>query len=160
MIYYLFFEGFFQATPVKFLTGTRVVHSETLEKPRFSQIAGRSLARHIPFDAFSFLGTTGWHDSASNTSVVEENTQGHSRKYHGWWGVLFIGVFIGSFAYAKIRREIHRKRNHSFHIRVDSDIHKANLASLNTGDIILSRKTKEYYQDANRYFRINAIDGK
>ncbi len=157
-LYYLFFEGFFRATPIKFLTGTRVVHSETLENPNFLQITGRTLARNIPFDAFSFFGNSGWHDSVSKTIVVEENTQGHSRKYHGWWGVLFIAVFLGSFAYKKIEPEIQNMRNQSFQQRVERDMRKASLANLKKGDIILANKTKEPYQTAKRYFRINAIN--
>ena len=40
--------------------------------PRFPQILGRSLARLIPFEAFSFFGAlgVGWHDSFSNTRVI------------------------------------------------------------------------------------------
>ena len=43
------------------------------EKPTNQAIVKRSLSRMIPFDALSFLGTNGkgWHDSISNTYVVD-----------------------------------------------------------------------------------------
>ena len=69
--YYLFFEGLFGRTVGKFVTGTRVVNELGL-RPSFKQILGRTFARLIPFEAFSFLGSDsrGWHDSLSKTFVV------------------------------------------------------------------------------------------
>ena len=70
--YFVVMETLFQRTLAKFLTGTRVV-TKTGEHPSFGQIVGRTLARCIPFEAFSFLGNgnpVGWHDSLSNTRVV------------------------------------------------------------------------------------------
>lgn len=72
--YHLIFEATFQQTIGKMLTGTKVV-SVTGEKPTFLAIFGRSLARYIPFEAFSFLfygsyPTKGWHDRLSHTLVV------------------------------------------------------------------------------------------
>ena len=42
-------------------------------KPIFQDIFLRSLCRFIPFEVFSFLGSEGrgWHDSMSNTYVVD-----------------------------------------------------------------------------------------
>lgn len=73
--FYVFFEGLFSRTPGKMLTGTVVVN-EKGERPSFGQIVGRSFARVIPFEAFSFLGSTGrgWHDSLSKTYVVKVNS--------------------------------------------------------------------------------------
>lgn len=70
--YHAIWEGLFQRTPAKFLTGTLVV-TATGARPSFGQIIGRSFARLIPFDAFSFLGRpnpVGWHDSLSGTRVI------------------------------------------------------------------------------------------
>jgi uncharacterized RDD family membrane protein YckC len=69
LAFYCFFEGLWGRTPGKFLLGTRVVDARG-EKPGFSQIVGRTLCRFIPFDAFSFFGEEGWHDSISKTQVV------------------------------------------------------------------------------------------
>jgi uncharacterized RDD family membrane protein YckC len=74
VVYYAAFEWRNGRTLGKLLTGTRVV-SEDGTKPRLRRIVGRTLARFIPFDAFSFLGgeqgrPVGWHDSLSRTRVV------------------------------------------------------------------------------------------
>jgi uncharacterized RDD family membrane protein YckC/type II secretory pathway pseudopilin PulG len=70
--YYLIFESIWQRTPGKWITKTKVVDREG-NKPSFLRIVGRSLARFIPFEAFSFLVSSypmGWHDSLSKTLVV------------------------------------------------------------------------------------------
>ncbi|MFO0912088.1 MAG: RDD family protein [Pirellulales bacterium] len=70
--YYFLFEVTTSRTLGKLLTGTRVV-DEYGHVPTTGQIAGRTLCRLIPFEAFSFLGkpTRGWHDSIPNTYVVK-----------------------------------------------------------------------------------------
>jgi uncharacterized RDD family membrane protein YckC len=72
--YFLLMEAFFGATLGKVVTGVRVV-SEDGARASFGQIAKRSLARFIPFEAFSFIGSrdgrpVGWHDSLSRTRVI------------------------------------------------------------------------------------------
>ena len=72
-LYYLFFEGIWQRTPGKWITKTKVVMQDG-SKPDFKHILGRSFARIIPFEPFSFLaGPVGWHDSLSKTLVVPAN---------------------------------------------------------------------------------------
>ena len=75
-VYYLVFEGVFGWTPAKLITGTRVV-DEAGCKPVFPKILGRSLARSVPLEPFSFLGATGigWHDRWSGTRVVSIRRQ-------------------------------------------------------------------------------------
>ena len=75
--YYCFFEGIFARSPGKWICGTRVVDLEG-NRPSFLQVIGRSLARFIPFEAFSFLGSRGigWHDSLSSTRVVRTRGSG------------------------------------------------------------------------------------
>lgn len=71
-LYYLFFEGIWGRTLGKWITKTKVVRTDG-EKPKFIQILGRSFARWIPFEAFSFLvsnNPVGWHDRLSGTLVV------------------------------------------------------------------------------------------
>ncbi|HEX5049047.1 MAG TPA: RDD family protein [Gammaproteobacteria bacterium] len=70
-LYYVGFEAFLGRTLGKLVTGTRVV-TEDGEEPTFLQILGRTLARFIPFEAFSFFGREGrgWHDRMSHTRVV------------------------------------------------------------------------------------------
>ncbi len=70
--YFIFFEGLWQRTPGKWITKTKVVNREG-KSPTFGQIVGRSFARFIPFEPFSFLfgnPPRGWHDSLSGTYVV------------------------------------------------------------------------------------------
>ena len=70
--YYIALESLWGRTIGKLATGTVVVNAQGL-KPTFGQICGRSFARFIPFEAFSFLGKTarGWHDKLPNTYVVK-----------------------------------------------------------------------------------------
>lgn len=69
--YGVFFEAITGRTPAKYITGTRVVNLLG-GKPTFGQILGRNLARFIPFEPLSFLGSggRGWHDTLSGTRVV------------------------------------------------------------------------------------------
>jgi uncharacterized RDD family membrane protein YckC len=71
--YYIVMEGMFQRTIGKMITGTRVVRIDG-GRPSLGQVVGRTFARLIPFEAFSFLGgngyPVGWHDSLSGTRVV------------------------------------------------------------------------------------------
>jgi uncharacterized RDD family membrane protein YckC len=68
--YYVLLEGLTGRTLGKLATGTKVVSVDG--KPAtFGQIVGRNFARFIPFEGFSFLGSsTGWHDSLSRTRVI------------------------------------------------------------------------------------------
>jgi uncharacterized RDD family membrane protein YckC len=70
--YYLCFEGLFGRTPGKMLTGTRVVTVDG-GTPRFAQILGRTFARYVPFEPFTFFSepSVGWHDRWSGTRVVK-----------------------------------------------------------------------------------------
>jgi uncharacterized RDD family membrane protein YckC len=74
--FYILFEATTSRSPAKFLTGTIVVN-ENGGKPTFGQIVGRSFARIIPFEIFSFLGKSarGWHDTLSHTYVVKARSR-------------------------------------------------------------------------------------
>lgn len=71
--YYTFMESVFGVTIGKLITGTRVVTKEG-KTPGSKTIFLRSLARLIPFEAFTFLGdeARGWHDTLTNTWVVNK----------------------------------------------------------------------------------------
>ena len=72
LTYYIFMEAAFGATIGKLITGCRVVKAEG-GSASFGQIVGRTFARMIPFEPFSFLfgdTTTGWHDTLSGTKVI------------------------------------------------------------------------------------------
>lgn len=70
LVYYISLESMFGRTLGKLVTGTKVITVEGT-KPRFLQVVGRSLARIVPFEPFSFLGDGGWHDRWSDTRVVD-----------------------------------------------------------------------------------------
>lgn len=73
MFNYLVMECFFGRSFGKLILGTTVVNKNGL-KPSLGFIIIRTLSRLIPFDVLSFLGKSGrmWHDSLSNTFVVEK----------------------------------------------------------------------------------------
>lgn len=79
IFYYTLTEGFFGRSVGKFITGTIVV-DENGQKIGFAAAFKRSLCRIIPFDNFSFLGTRGWHDSITDTYVVEKKSLDESIK--------------------------------------------------------------------------------
>jgi uncharacterized RDD family membrane protein YckC len=72
--YHFLFEVTLARTPGKFVTGTRVV-SDDGSRASAVQILGRTLARFVPFEPFSFLfgghPANGWHDKWSRTRVVK-----------------------------------------------------------------------------------------
>ena len=72
LLYYFVCEATTSRTLGKLITGTKVVNANG-GKASLGQIAGRTFARLIPFEAFSFLGTPtrGWHDSLPKTFVIK-----------------------------------------------------------------------------------------
>lgn len=69
-IYYYLMENFFNGRTVgKYITGTKVISIDGAQ-PTSKQIIYRSLARIVPFDSLSFFGTNGWHDSWTDTRVI------------------------------------------------------------------------------------------
>lgn len=71
LLYYLPQESLFGWTVGKLILRTRIVGMDS-QPAAFRQILGRTLARMIPFEPFSFFGNRpfGWHDSLSNTRVI------------------------------------------------------------------------------------------
>lgn len=68
-VYYLFFESLWGRTPGKLVMGTRVVDMQG-GQPTFRNLVKRTLARLVPFEAFTFFGVRGFHDRISDTQVV------------------------------------------------------------------------------------------
>jgi uncharacterized RDD family membrane protein YckC len=70
-LYYLTTEGIFNTSIGKTILGN-VVANNIAEKPSVGQRIGRTFARLIPFEVFSFLFIPrGWHDSLTTTYVVK-----------------------------------------------------------------------------------------
>lgn len=87
LAYYIAMEGLFGLTVGKWITGTRVV-DERGGPATWRQVVLRSLARLIPFEAFSLLFSEdgvarGWHDRLPRTRVVlrrgRQSTGGQTR---------------------------------------------------------------------------------
>lgn len=91
LVNYFFFEWIFVRTMGKLMTGIVVVNRNGL-KPNFFVLVIRTTCRLIPFDAFSFLGKSGrfWHDSFSNTYVVEKNALEKDMEF--FYAINLIGV--------------------------------------------------------------------
>jgi uncharacterized RDD family membrane protein YckC len=53
----------------KFATGTKVIMIDGTE-PTAKDYFIRNISRFVPFDALSFLGENGWHDTWSDTRVI------------------------------------------------------------------------------------------
>ncbi len=74
LLYYTAMEAIFDGKTIgKFITGTRAVRIDG--QPMDAGTAfKRSLSRLVPFEPFSFLGSTprGWHDRWTDTMVVSE----------------------------------------------------------------------------------------
>ncbi len=70
--YYVILEWNTGRTLGKLVMGTKVI-DESGGNPSFKQIIGRSFARLIPFEAFTFFGrqSHGLHDKLSKTYVIK-----------------------------------------------------------------------------------------
>lgn len=53
----------------KYITGTKVIMTDGKESTLGDYFI-RNITRLVPFDALSFLGENGWHDSWSDTRVI------------------------------------------------------------------------------------------
>lgn len=71
IVYYLFFETLFGATPGKYVTESRVIKISG-GPPRFKSSFIRTVVRLFPLDPFSFLRNKNWHDVSAKTRVVKE----------------------------------------------------------------------------------------
>lgn len=70
-VYYFMWEYFSNGRTVgKLVTGARALSIDDEDASK-SQIFFRSLCRFIPFNAFSFFGTNSWHDTLSETRVID-----------------------------------------------------------------------------------------
>jgi uncharacterized RDD family membrane protein YckC len=73
LLYYISQELLFGQTLAKRITNTKVVRTDAAPLTA-GQVIGRTFARAIPFEPFSFFGSNGfpigWHDSLSGTRVV------------------------------------------------------------------------------------------
>lgn len=70
LLYLTLMEYFTKGRTVgKYITGSKVISTDGTE-PKFQDYVIRNLSRIVPFDALSFFGENGWHDSWSDTRVI------------------------------------------------------------------------------------------
>jgi hypothetical protein len=155
-LYYLLFEGLFKTTPMKFLTGTRVLDAVNFKTPGIGKIVGRTLIRRFPFNAFSFLGGKGWHDLYSETIVAKEDDQGNRGVSHRYWGVILFALYLVPLGFYKFQDEKLKKMNR----QENESIHTAKrgmlLKQLNYGDVIVGSIQKRGMH--NEYTCLKIID--
>jgi uncharacterized RDD family membrane protein YckC len=106
IIYYIVFEITFTATPAKMMTETRVVDSDGNQASPV-RIFGRTMARLIPFEGFSFLVNSGWHDRLSGTNVVQEKATGKAGGIYYLIPPVIIVLIVG---YVSIKTQITEHR--------------------------------------------------
>jgi uncharacterized RDD family membrane protein YckC len=97
VIYYVFFEALFGATPAKMLTETQIVDYEG-GGLGFGRIFKRTLCRFVPFEPFSFYSAySGWHDRWSDSYVVKEEQTGMKGGLYGWSFLLMALLVLGCY---------------------------------------------------------------
>ncbi len=80
VLYYTCFEAFLKGkTPGKYLTKTRAVMDDD-SVIKFNPALLRNFIRIVPFEPFSFFGSTGrgWHDRWSDTKVIVDDNWSES----------------------------------------------------------------------------------
>jgi uncharacterized RDD family membrane protein YckC len=143
IMYYLFFEVLFGATPAKFLTETRVLSREG-RKPGLRTIFLRTAARFVPFEFFSYLGRgDGWHDRWPGTMVVQEKRTGILA---GWYLLIIpLLALIGWAGHAGLKIGIERDFYAIEKARFESEVQRIKhaLSNLEKGSIIETKVIKE-----------------
>lgn len=142
-VYYLIFEVLFKTTPMKFLTGTRVLDADTYKTPSIGKIIGRSIIRRIPFNSFSFLGEKGWHDSISETIVAKENDQGNIIVSHKYWAFVLFAIYLVPLGFHRYREAKLEKLFREESEAVFKDKSELLFEQLNQGDVIIGSVWKK-----------------
>lgn len=102
-LYFFLFEMLFASSPGKMLTQTRVTDVSG-NRPPFKALLGRTLARSIPFEAFTFLTGYNLHDKISDTYVVRETQKGVSPLIYLWIMLpLFLIITLATFSEPYLR---------------------------------------------------------
>jgi hypothetical protein len=141
LLYYTIFEGFFRASPIKFITGTSVIKTTNMNPPSFGTIVIRSISRRIPFEPFSFFGKQGWHDSISGTDVIAIKKEGQINFKHGLWAYLFFGVCAMLVAIPIIKKTQQKNKTNRLSQKAALYQKKASLENLNEGDILVFQES-------------------
>jgi hypothetical protein len=142
-IFYILFEGVFQATPGKFLSETKVTDGEG-NRPVFPNIIGRTFSRFVPFEPLSFFANSGWHDNWSGTEVIQEKRTGVKG---GYYFLILPAAILGFFCYVFISEAYHKnKRDQYEKAQFEQNVADTDykLAHISTNDIIELRDDDQY----------------
>ncbi|MDC1161976.1 RDD family protein [Tenacibaculum sp.] len=161
LLYYLFFECFFKATPAKFLTQSIVV-TEDRSKLNIGRILTRTLSRRIPFNEFSFF-SKGWHDKLSETMVVSEtNKKGiEDNKYLWFFPILLVaGITLHFFIDWQKDYEYYGKSSQEYDKKIEVLDKKIEEGFLKSGNCLsLSIPNSSGFSRSYTHFFIERIEG-
>lgn len=157
LIYYPISEILFGSSPGKFLTESRVVNSKA-ESPNSSTIFLRTLCRNIPFDALSFLGKRGWHDSLSETYVVKEKRTGFKTN-RLLWILPILGIYLLVMYFGK-RYYTEYKANIEFNNTMSEKLNflESEIKNPNTNQFFVVNDVDYYGNIKNYGFKIEKIE--
>lgn len=157
-VYYPLFETIFGKTPAKFLTETVVTDMNGNKVPG-GTIMLRTFARFIPFEAFSFLGGNGWHDSLTKTQVVREVRTGVKGRMYFWILPSFLIVGLGIyFAKEQISEYQYRQNRIKEHAENIKNLEKE-LDRLSTSSVIEIEDITNSYSSQAIYLKVEEITG-
>lgn len=155
LLYLVLFEKFFEATPAKVLTGSRLV-ADGQGTISTKTLFLRNLTRHIPFEAFSYLEKgNGWHDSWFNTRVVKESNNGVPAKKYLWIFPILVFIGISSFLGYVWKQEYERDQwERNIHNNKIEQIENA-LSQLSTDHFFKIKNSDNLVDDY--YLKVDAI---
>lgn len=162
LIYLVLFELVFKATPAKLLTGSRVVMASD-DKITIKTVFLRSISRHVPFEAFSYLGEgNGWHDKWLKTRVVKEENFGVPVKKYLW--IIAIFAVKGILSYvgheAKDRYDSYQWKKNKYNNKIENI--EASLNVLSTDYFFEINDVRDKYETGHDtyYLKVDSINQK
>jgi uncharacterized RDD family membrane protein YckC len=158
VVYYMMFEGVFQATPGKFLSGTRVVNADG-SKPPVTGILKRSLSRLVPFEPLSVLFNQSWHDNWSDTHIVNEKSEGvKGGAYFLIFPLFALLGFGGYMGYESYKDYKYKQAAQAEHEREYLKLQAA-LKNLTINDVIVLEDIHDTYDADDIYLKAEKISG-
>jgi uncharacterized RDD family membrane protein YckC len=161
IIWYLFFEIFFGATPAKFLTESKVVMADG-SKVTPKAVILRTISRLVPFEAFSFLfGSKGWHDRWTKTMVVKEEPTGvRASRY---WLIVPLILLIALVEYGSVlgyeKYQSSKFQKTSFQEEIEVIENELSHLSPNQVYYFLEIKCDDWYEGTYHYAKVNKVEG-
>ncbi|MBK9983807.1 MAG: RDD family protein [Saprospiraceae bacterium] len=155
-IYYGVLESVFKATPAKYLTGSKVVNQHGATNPGFEKIIMRSLFRFIPFEPFSFLGTTGWHDGLSGTFVIKETYEKSGKSSNRLWMLLLFILPVFQFVLGEIKENRTNQERNEFNTRIKQAQLSGIVKHLSSESLIVYGERRSSYMGPLYVFKVDS----